>query len=103
MAKAKQQKKSFFSLFSIFKSKKIRGDERRFDDCIKAYRVFPSDQDGVHWVAEPGIDRKASSYIDSDGYGSFSSCIKDAISLPSGVQYVGDDAFNEDNDVITNH
>ncbi|GJX42957.1 hypothetical protein Tco_0259633 [Tanacetum coccineum] len=65
MAKTKQQQKSFFSLFSIFKSKKIRGDEGRFDDCIKAYRVYSSDQDGVHWVAEPGIDRKASSYIDS--------------------------------------
>nr|GEU31147.1 hypothetical protein [Tanacetum cinerariifolium] len=65
MAKTKQQKKSFFSLFSIFKSKKIRGDEGRFDNCIKAYRVYSSDQDGVHWVAEPGIDRKASSYIDS--------------------------------------
>ncbi|KVH88092.1 hypothetical protein Ccrd_024521 [Cynara cardunculus var. scolymus] len=64
MAKSKQQK-SFFSFFSIFRSQKARRDEGKFDDILKAYRVYPSDQDGVRWVADPAIDRKASSYISS--------------------------------------
>ncbi|KAL7585022.1 hypothetical protein Lser_V15G44858 [Lactuca serriola] len=64
MAKNKQQK-SFLSVFSIFKRKRVRGDDDKVDETLKAYKVYPSDQDGVHWVAEPGIDRKASCYIDS--------------------------------------
>ncbi|KAL3814603.1 hypothetical protein ACJIZ3_015871 [Penstemon smallii] len=39
-----------------------RGDG---DDYIKAYKVYPSDEDRGRWVGEPGIDRKASAYISS--------------------------------------
>ncbi|KVH88093.1 hypothetical protein Ccrd_024522 [Cynara cardunculus var. scolymus] len=65
MGKSKQQKKPSFSFFSFFKSKKVRGEHAKWDDSLKAYRVYRSDQDGVRWVSEPGIDRKASAYIDS--------------------------------------
>ncbi|KAG6408630.1 hypothetical protein SASPL_131648 [Salvia splendens] len=55
----RQQKK--FSLFGLFKSKKSkRGDA---DDYVKAYKVYPSDEDRGRWVAEPGIDKKAAAYI----------------------------------------
>lgn len=67
MGKIRQQKKSSlsFSFFSFFKSKKIRGEDVIGDDSVKAYKVYRSDQDGVRWVSEPGIDKKASAYIDS--------------------------------------
>ncbi|KAL2254225.1 UNVERIFIED_CONTAM: hypothetical protein Sindi_0217200 [Sesamum indicum] len=60
------KKKSSFSLFSLFKggrnSRHRRGDDGR-DDYVKAYKVYPSDEDRGRWVAEPGIDEKASAYI----------------------------------------
>ncbi|KAK1434507.1 hypothetical protein QVD17_00250 [Tagetes erecta] len=65
MGKSKHAKKQSFSFFSIFKSKKARGDDKTWDDSLKAYKVYPSDQDGVRWVSEPGIDKKASAYINS--------------------------------------
>ncbi|KAF5803217.1 hypothetical protein HanRHA438_Chr06g0278011 [Helianthus annuus] len=65
MAKSKQGKKHSFSFFSIFKSKKVRREEAMWDDSVKAYKVYPSDQDGVRWVSEPGIDKKASAFINS--------------------------------------
>ncbi|KAK2976326.1 hypothetical protein RJ640_008780 [Escallonia rubra] len=62
----RQKKSSGFSLFNIFKSRKPRRGEDTRDDFVNAYKVFPSDEDGRRWaVAEPGIDRKASAYIDS--------------------------------------
>lgn len=68
MAGNSGQKKSSFPLFSMFKGKnskarRIRDDFR--DDYIKAYKVYPSDEDRGRWVAEPGIDKKASAYISS--------------------------------------
>ncbi|KAL3843584.1 hypothetical protein ACJIZ3_000987 [Penstemon smallii] len=65
MAGNNSQKKSSFSLFSLFKGKSTksrRGDDMR-DDYVKAYKVYPSDEDRGRWVAEPGIDKKASAYI----------------------------------------
>lgn len=69
MAGNNRQKKSSgssFSLFSLFKgrnsSRARRGDDTR-DEYVKAYKVYPSDEDRGRWVAEPGIDKKASAYI----------------------------------------
>lgn len=60
------QKKTSFAILNIFKTKKTRGDrDDAWDDSLKAYKVFPSDQDGVRWVAEPGIDKRAGAYIDT--------------------------------------
>ncbi|CAK9150931.1 unnamed protein product, partial [Ilex paraguariensis] len=51
-----------FALFSFFKLKSSR--PRKFeDDSMKAYRVWPSDQDRGRYVADPGIDRRADEYI----------------------------------------
>ncbi|KAK6159743.1 hypothetical protein DH2020_003124 [Rehmannia glutinosa] len=63
-----QAEKSSFSLFGLFKSRNSsrpagrRGDDYR-DEYVKAYKVYPSDEDRGRWVAEPGIDKKASAYI----------------------------------------
>lgn len=65
MAGNNRQQKSSFSLFSLFKgrsSRARRGDDSR-DEYVKAYKVYPSDEDRGRWVAEPGIDKKASAYI----------------------------------------
>ncbi|KAL6515731.1 hypothetical protein OROHE_018421 [Orobanche hederae] len=67
MARDKKQKKTFFSLFNLFKrraSRVRRGDDTG-DEYVKAYKVYPSDEDKGRWVAEPGIDKKASAYISS--------------------------------------
>ncbi|KAL8237398.1 hypothetical protein R6Q59_018479 [Mikania micrantha] len=66
MGRNNWQKKTSFAIFNIFKTKKTGDHEDAWDDSLKAYKVFPSDQDGVRWaVAEPGIDKRASAYIDS--------------------------------------
>ncbi|KAL8205935.1 hypothetical protein R6Q57_009486 [Mikania cordata] len=66
MGRNNWQKKTSFAIFNIFKTKKTGDHEDTWDDSLKAYKVFPSDQDGVRWaVAEPGIDKRASAYIDS--------------------------------------
>ncbi|KAI3770631.1 hypothetical protein L6452_01771 [Arctium lappa] len=66
MGRSSWQKKTSFAILNIFKTKKAQGDqEDAWDDSLKAYKVFPSDQDGVRWVAEPGIDKRASAYINS--------------------------------------
>ncbi|KAL8527659.1 hypothetical protein ACS0TY_005490 [Phlomoides rotata] len=70
MAGNSRQKKSSFSLFSLFKSKRM---SKRVEDYsreegyyeVKAYKVYPSDEDRGRWVADPGIDKKASAYISS--------------------------------------
>lgn len=60
----RQKKQSSFSLFGMFKSKRSkRGDEYKAEEYVKAYKVYPSDEDRGRWVAEPGIDKKASAYI----------------------------------------
>ncbi|ESR41580.1 hypothetical protein CICLE_v10013801mg [Citrus x clementina] len=61
-----KQKKSPFSLHSIFKRwKPNRRWEDSYDDAgSTARRIWPSDEDkGGYWVAEPGIDGKASDFI----------------------------------------
>lgn len=70
MAGNNRQKKSSsgpFSLFNIFKGKSSRGRRAAEDtfppDSLKAYKVWPSDQDEGRYVADPGIDKKASLYI----------------------------------------
>ncbi|CAL0306914.1 unnamed protein product [Lupinus luteus] len=58
-------KKSFsFSLCGMFKSCFSSGSK----DCDYYYednsrRIFASDEDRGRWVAEPGIDKKASAFI----------------------------------------
>nr|GMD48406.1 hypothetical protein A4A49_37640 [Ipomoea batatas] len=63
-------KKSGFSFFGLFKfkpGKKVwNGEDHPRDDVFvsKAYKVWPSDEDrGTRWVAEPGIDSKATLFI----------------------------------------
>ncbi|GFP80395.1 hypothetical protein PHJA_000182900 [Phtheirospermum japonicum] len=63
-----RQKKPSFSLFGLFKGKSSSrsrggGDDYRDYEYVKAYKVYPSDEDRGRWVAEPGIDKKASAYI----------------------------------------
>ncbi|KAK4339790.1 hypothetical protein RND71_041252 [Anisodus tanguticus] len=61
------KKKSGFSFFGMFKSKGSKNSRREEyysrDDCVKAYKVWPSDEDRGQWVAEPGIDNKAAILI----------------------------------------
>ncbi|KAI3496482.1 hypothetical protein L1887_38846 [Cichorium endivia] len=65
MAGNKSRKKSYFSLFSIFRFKRSRwGGDEAWDDSMKAYKVYPSDQDRAGRWADPRIDSKASAYID---------------------------------------
>ncbi|KAL4345274.1 hypothetical protein HN51_063300 [Arachis hypogaea] len=57
-------KKSSFSLCGIFKSCFSSGDrdyDYYYDDGGR--RIFASDEDRGRWVAEPGIDGKASAFI----------------------------------------
>ncbi|KAL4556332.1 hypothetical protein LXL04_038980 [Taraxacum kok-saghyz] len=66
MGRNKWQKKPSFTILNIFKAKKARGNEdAEWEEYVKAYKVFSSDQDGVRWVAEPGIDKRAGAYIDN--------------------------------------
>ncbi|KAI3754893.1 hypothetical protein L1987_54685 [Smallanthus sonchifolius] len=63
----KSQKKSSFSLFGVFKNKKSQkgGQDDMWDDSMKAYKVYPSDQDRAGFWADPRIDSKASVYIET--------------------------------------
>ncbi|KAF5178724.1 hypothetical protein FRX31_031689 [Thalictrum thalictroides] len=55
---------SFFSIFSIFKSRRSSNrDDMGWDETVNMRKVRPSDDDKAHWVAEPDIDRKASAFI----------------------------------------
>ncbi|CAA2972023.1 Hypothetical predicted protein [Olea europaea subsp. europaea] len=69
MAGNNRQKKSSdssFSLFNIFKGKSSRGRRVVEDtnyDSMKACKVWPSDEDRGRYVAKPGIDKLASTYI----------------------------------------
>ncbi|GKD13779.1 hypothetical protein Tco_1198186, partial [Tanacetum coccineum] len=57
---------SSFLFFGIFKHKKSRiGGEDTWKDSMKAYKVYPSDQDGAGRWADPRFDSKASAYIDT--------------------------------------
>ncbi|KAL3538353.1 hypothetical protein ACH5RR_001719 [Cinchona calisaya] len=68
----KQQKKSSFSFFSMFKGKSSRRGADNYynyemkEESVKAYKVWHSDEDRAgRWVAKPGIDREASDFITS--------------------------------------
>ncbi|CAI9293993.1 unnamed protein product [Lactuca saligna] len=63
----KTQRKSSLSFFGIFKIKKSHrgGGNDTWDDSMKAYKVYPSDQDKAGRWADPRIDNKASVYIDT--------------------------------------
>ncbi|CAA3012562.1 Hypothetical predicted protein [Olea europaea subsp. europaea] len=65
----KKSSSGSISLFSIFKAKNsraLRSESTRDNDSVKAYKVWPSDEDRGRWgVAEPGIDQKAYDYIAS--------------------------------------
>ncbi|KAJ7955349.1 hypothetical protein O6P43_021956 [Quillaja saponaria] len=59
-------KKSSFSIFSVFKSCFSSGsgrDDDYWEEGLSGGRIFPSDEDRRHWVAEPDIDSKASAFI----------------------------------------
>ena len=64
----RQQKKSssLFSFFNIFKAKRSREvvEDNLRDDPVRYHKLWPSDEDRGQYVAEPGIDRKATIYID---------------------------------------
>ncbi|KAL8116934.1 hypothetical protein AgCh_023206 [Apium graveolens] len=64
MASNNRQKKAF-GLFNIFRSTATRRgrDLSGTDDFVKSYKVYRSDEDRGRWVADPGIDKKASVYI----------------------------------------
>ncbi|PHT62547.1 hypothetical protein T459_33607 [Capsicum annuum] len=61
------KKRSGFSFLGMFKSKNSsRRDNQDYylrEDCMKAYKVWPSDEDRGQWVADPGIDNKAALFI----------------------------------------
>ncbi|XP_010486063.1 PREDICTED: uncharacterized protein LOC104764261 [Camelina sativa] len=55
-----------FSLFSFFKSRRSHNRvevDASWDDVVYTRKAMASDEDKRHWVAEPGIDRKASAFI----------------------------------------
>lgn len=62
MGRNSWHKKTSFTIINMFKPKNTGYQE---DDYVKAYKVFSSDQDGVRWVAEPGIDKRAGAFIDN--------------------------------------
>ncbi|QCE13773.1 hypothetical protein DEO72_LG11g771 [Vigna unguiculata] len=59
------KKSSGNSIYNILKA--CFSCENRYDEYWEGSgngrRVFASDEDRAHWVAEPGIDRKASDFI----------------------------------------
>lgn len=63
----KSQRKSSFSFFSIFKRKKSQrgGADDTWDDSMKAYKVYPSDQHKAGRWADPRIDSKATVFINT--------------------------------------
>ncbi|CAL9219771.1 unnamed protein product [Arabidopsis halleri] len=54
-----------FSLFSFFKTRRSHRVEvdGSWDDVGYTRKAMASDEDKRYWVAEPGIDRKASAFI----------------------------------------
>ncbi|RYR67262.1 hypothetical protein S83_008517 [Arachis hypogaea] len=56
------KRSSSWSFCSVFKACFSSGSAA-YDDENGSARIFTSDEDRAHWVAEPGIDRKASEFI----------------------------------------
>ncbi|KAK4798299.1 hypothetical protein SAY86_030625 [Trapa natans] len=64
MVGSKKKSSSFFSVFSsIFRSCCSGGGDDWSDDGGYTKRISPSDEDRGYWIAEPGIDRRASAFI----------------------------------------
>ena len=59
------KKSSLFSFCNIFKAcfSSGRDDDYYWDGYNGSGRIFASDEDRGRWVAEPGIDGKASAFI----------------------------------------
>ncbi|XP_020224914.1 uncharacterized protein LOC109806817 [Cajanus cajan] len=59
------KRSSSFSFYNMLKGCFSGGN--RYDEYWEGSgsgrRIFASDEDRAHWVAEPGIDRKASDFI----------------------------------------
>ncbi|RDX89567.1 hypothetical protein CR513_28690, partial [Mucuna pruriens] len=58
-----EAKRSFSHSFSVFKAYFSSGSKYGEYCESSGERIFTSDEDRPHWVAEPGIDRKASDFI----------------------------------------
>ncbi|KAK3415945.1 hypothetical protein EUGRSUZ_H01332 [Eucalyptus grandis] len=60
-----RQKKSSssFSLMSMFKPRRARWDDAWEGYSESSKKIYPSDYDKGKYVAEPGIDKKATAFI----------------------------------------
>ncbi|KAL3725744.1 hypothetical protein ACJRO7_030729 [Eucalyptus globulus] len=60
-----RQKKSSssFSLMSMFKPRRARRDDAWEGDSVSSKKTYPSDYDKGRYVAELGIDKKATVFI----------------------------------------
>ncbi|KAK3415956.1 hypothetical protein EUGRSUZ_H01321 [Eucalyptus grandis] len=60
-----RQKKSSssFSFMSLFKPRRPRRDDAGEVDSVSSRKIYPSDYDKGQYVAEPGIDKKATVFI----------------------------------------
>ncbi|KAI6695462.1 hypothetical protein NL676_023172 [Syzygium grande] len=60
----KQKKSSSsFSLMSLFKPRRARRDDAWGADSVSPKKIYTSDSDKGWFVAEPGIDNKATAFI----------------------------------------
>ncbi|KAK9292043.1 hypothetical protein L1049_019997 [Liquidambar formosana] len=61
---SRQKKSSIpFSMFNFFKSKRPQKREDTWDDAVNVQRIWPSDEDNGHRVADPFVDKKATILI----------------------------------------
>ncbi|GMH10405.1 hypothetical protein Nepgr_012246 [Nepenthes gracilis] len=60
-----RRQRTSFSILKIFKPKAPASNANAvaWDEPQPPSKVFPSDEDRGYWVAEPGIDKKASAFI----------------------------------------
>ena len=63
MAYNRQKKSPAFPFFGIFKARKPRGEEDSYDDAKSTTKIYPSDSDKSHCVADRKVDMKAGVYI----------------------------------------
>ncbi|KAI3439357.1 uncharacterized protein J3R85_004767 [Psidium guajava] len=65
MAGNNRQKKSSssFSLMSLFKPRRARRDDAWEADSVSSGKIYPSDYDKGRYVADPGIDKRATVFI----------------------------------------
>ncbi|KAF8036186.1 hypothetical protein BT93_C2021 [Corymbia citriodora subsp. variegata] len=60
-----RQKKSSssFSLMNLFKPRRAHREDAWEGDSASPKKIYPSDYDKDRYVAEPGIDKKATAFI----------------------------------------